>query len=862
MEAKEFSLAILGDKGVGKTSFCNRYINNTFNPNEEPTNGGEYFQRIFTESNVAVKIDIFDASGDPKSKNLVKYLFKDARSIILMFDLNEKATFDNLNTYLEDIKNNSVEDPIIYLVGNFSNEVRPNGHPVTKEAIKKFLDETSFRYFDISCKTSADGVNKVMKELTNEIINSEKYFNSTIDRDISEISIKDTNEKDFEKLSKTLKNFYKETKEKKNKFIRCKVCHKLLFIRYRNNGFTLICPSCKSEENKKITELFDEETNSANRVVCYECLKIKEEKIKLDFCNKCKHFVCPKCKNVIIKQLKAEGSEIHNLVPYYLMDITCNDHIRKVLGYCKTCNKNFCDQGYKQHGTHENIFFDDDLIERIKAEHKSELEKEISNFKQFQRDFTDCIKSITSIVNNFIELKKREIQFKEQLLNQLNYIPYNYQLIESIKNMKYMKQKKYDPGSSWDKKLTDIFEVIGQPIQVKNINVTKNETGFIVPKIIQIKDLKKDDEIKINENINVLALEKSIEVTDFCSMNDDKYLGISFDNGKLELYEKIVENKNPIQTFQIFSQEEGIKSMCKSNRNVNNFFFCGKDKIKNIEFYDGYKNMRILMNIVDNKKLFKFVLEQDNCIISCDYENRLIIYENNENKSNKKDDFTESIIRREKKNITSLIEIMNNVIYITFDKDDYYSNSSSSDENSYFFEGDTEELNIDNTALKNKIKEKEERGTKILELDKDNHKIKREHALSEKQKIIGSINDKLILIRDDEYNSLNLFDATKFKNIQRIYFEEVEKPIFCSILNRRNTLIDLIIVSENMTIFQNIYEEEYRNIKQISGLKVNKPKRKEEEENIDICKEGKIIHLPFKGLVKYLGKNKFAIINY
>jgi hypothetical protein len=296
-------------------------------------------------------------------------------------------------------------------------------------------------------------------------------------------------------------------------------------------------------------------------------------------------------------------------------------------------------------------------------------------------------------------------------------------------------------------------------------------------------------------------------------MNDDKYLGISFDNGKLELYEKIVENKNPIQTFQIFSQKEGIKSMCKSNRNVNNFFFCGKDKIKNIEFYDGYKNMRILMNIVDNKKLFKYVLEQDNCIISCDYENRLIIYENNENKSNKKDDFTESIIRREKKNITSLIEIMNNVIYITFDKDDYYSNSSSSEENSYFFEGDTEELNIDNTALKNKIKEKEERGTKILELDKNSHKIKREHALSEKQKIIGSINDKLILIRDDEYNSLNLFDATKFKNIQRIYFEEVEKPIFCSILNRRNTLIDLIIVSENMTIFQNIYEEEYRNIK-------------------------------------------------
>ena len=60
MEAKEFSLAILGDKGVGKTSFCNRYINKTFNLSESPTNGGEYFQKIFYDNNAAIKIDIFD----------------------------------------------------------------------------------------------------------------------------------------------------------------------------------------------------------------------------------------------------------------------------------------------------------------------------------------------------------------------------------------------------------------------------------------------------------------------------------------------------------------------------------------------------------------------------------------------------------------------------------------------------------------------------------------------------------------------------------------------------------------------------------------------------------------------------------
>ena len=139
MEAKEFSLAILGDKGVGKTSFCNRYINKTFNPSESPTNGGEYFQKIFYDNNAAIKIDIFDTSGDSRSKKIVKYLYKDARSIILMFNLKDKSTFDNLPNYLEAIRNNSVEDPIIYLVGNFSKEAGINGAQVLEKDIKKLI---------------------------------------------------------------------------------------------------------------------------------------------------------------------------------------------------------------------------------------------------------------------------------------------------------------------------------------------------------------------------------------------------------------------------------------------------------------------------------------------------------------------------------------------------------------------------------------------------------------------------------------------------------------------------------------------------------------------------------------------------
>ena len=44
MEVKSYSLAILGDSGVGKTALAYRIVKNEFMTKE--TKGGEYFQKI------------------------------------------------------------------------------------------------------------------------------------------------------------------------------------------------------------------------------------------------------------------------------------------------------------------------------------------------------------------------------------------------------------------------------------------------------------------------------------------------------------------------------------------------------------------------------------------------------------------------------------------------------------------------------------------------------------------------------------------------------------------------------------------------------------------------------------------------
>ena len=144
MEVKSFSLAILGDTGCGKTCFGNRFTQNLFNPNEKPTIGAEYFQKIYYYNNQSIKLDIYCSSGDEKYRKISKYLYKEARSVILMYKINDENSFSNIKYYLDNIRQFSVENPIIYLVGNFGDVVNEtskyarNKRICPEKRIKKF----------------------------------------------------------------------------------------------------------------------------------------------------------------------------------------------------------------------------------------------------------------------------------------------------------------------------------------------------------------------------------------------------------------------------------------------------------------------------------------------------------------------------------------------------------------------------------------------------------------------------------------------------------------------------------------------------------------------------------------------------
>ena len=283
MEVKAFSLAILGDTGVGKTSFSNRFTQNIFNATERPTIGAEYFQKIYYYNNQSVKLDIYGTSGNEKYKKISKYLYKDARSIILMYKINDEKTFQNIKHYLDNIKQYSVENPIIYIVGNYSD--LKDSRQVDKEDLINLATEEGLKYFEISCKTGI-GINEVIMELTKEIVVTGKWYMSKIFKDLGDINAVEKAEKENDKLKKNLKNFLKD---KRPNFFRCQACDRLFVVRFKTmfNEIQLKCNNCNFDTNIPFSMVDAYLDNLSNRVICGICKKKSDAKYKLNYCYKC-----------------------------------------------------------------------------------------------------------------------------------------------------------------------------------------------------------------------------------------------------------------------------------------------------------------------------------------------------------------------------------------------------------------------------------------------------------------------------------------------------------------------------------------------------------------------------------------------
>ena len=166
---------MLGESGVGKTSIIAQFTSGKFDPDCVTSLSAQFISKTIEFENLqkAIKFDIWDTAGQEKYRALAKIFYKDAKGIILVYDITDQRSFDEVKSYwYEMVKSNGDQDAIIAIVAN-KNDLYDTAQ-VSEQDGKEFARSIGAIFQSTSAKSDT-GITTLFDNI------GQKYFNPDFD---------------------------------------------------------------------------------------------------------------------------------------------------------------------------------------------------------------------------------------------------------------------------------------------------------------------------------------------------------------------------------------------------------------------------------------------------------------------------------------------------------------------------------------------------------------------------------------------------------------------------------------------------------------------------------------------------------
>jgi small GTP-binding protein len=149
-----FKFIIIGASGVGKTAVLKRLVEDSFTLDSPSTIGVEFDSTIIDIDGQQVKLQIWDTAGQERFRSIAKAYFRNAVGVLLLFDICERKTFDEVSTWLNDV--HALCDPtaVVILIGNKA-DLQQN-RVVTLAEAEQFAEHHQLTYLETSALTGAN----------------------------------------------------------------------------------------------------------------------------------------------------------------------------------------------------------------------------------------------------------------------------------------------------------------------------------------------------------------------------------------------------------------------------------------------------------------------------------------------------------------------------------------------------------------------------------------------------------------------------------------------------------------------------------------------------------------------------------
>ena len=119
-EDYKVKLIIVGDSGVGKTNLITRFASDKFEKNSKATIGVEFIYKTLKINKDIFKIEIWDTAGEERYKSITSAYYKGAKGAIIVYDITSEKSFNNIETWIQEVKGKSSNNLQILIIGNKS----------------------------------------------------------------------------------------------------------------------------------------------------------------------------------------------------------------------------------------------------------------------------------------------------------------------------------------------------------------------------------------------------------------------------------------------------------------------------------------------------------------------------------------------------------------------------------------------------------------------------------------------------------------------------------------------------------------------------------------------------------------------
>ena len=173
-----FKYIIIGDSSVGKSNLLMKFAHNKFTEDYQATIGVEFGAKNIELNDQIYRIQIWDTAGQENFRSITRAYYKNSVCAMVVYDITNRDSFEHVQNWIEDVRNQSPKTVLIILVGNKID--LEDQRVVTYDEGNEFAMKNGLIFGETSAKSGV-GIEEIFSKSVQEIVKNmnKDYYDMT-----------------------------------------------------------------------------------------------------------------------------------------------------------------------------------------------------------------------------------------------------------------------------------------------------------------------------------------------------------------------------------------------------------------------------------------------------------------------------------------------------------------------------------------------------------------------------------------------------------------------------------------------------------------------------------------------------------